>query len=390
MSGIPFPAKFKAVITDLLGITAKGQATMANSLPVALASNQSALPVTDNSGSLTTDTAQLPGSLGQANMAGSVSVAIASNQSAVPIADGGSSITVDNTSLGAPADAAVTNPASSASIPASLKGLLDGLGDKTMNFSSGGAGNTLIERVGGINSFTQSIDDNLGGSTDVAVTNGANGSLIAQTKNISAVVEDILTATNGTQTATEAVQAVLEDARNRQPAGDSLSTVRAASGATLRYNATNADGVAVDPVLATKNSNVINTATAGATGNFGFAYWSGGPSDDVHYFIPMRNYNRLTFVLTNNLDRTVDVTVYGYIQRDGTTTQHEAILATAYSGISGGASLIVGTETAETGGSADYKQIRSLCKWDYIGLKVEVVSSAPTSGDVQLLVSRDL
>ncbi|MBE2197479.1 MAG: hypothetical protein IAE79_02640, partial [Anaerolinea sp.] len=37
-------------IVDLLGITSKGQATMANSLPIAIASNQSAVPV---SGGLT-------------------------------------------------------------------------------------------------------------------------------------------------------------------------------------------------------------------------------------------------------------------------------------------------------------------------------------------------
>lgn len=43
-----------------------------------------AQPITDNSGSLTIDSPQLPSSLGQANMAGSISVTIASNQSNVP------------------------------------------------------------------------------------------------------------------------------------------------------------------------------------------------------------------------------------------------------------------------------------------------------------------
>jgi hypothetical protein len=42
-------------ISNLVGITAKGQATMANSLPIVVASNQSAIPVADNSGSLTVD-----------------------------------------------------------------------------------------------------------------------------------------------------------------------------------------------------------------------------------------------------------------------------------------------------------------------------------------------
>ncbi len=42
-------------IRNLLGVLTKGQATKANSLPVALASDQDALPVTDNGGSLTVD-----------------------------------------------------------------------------------------------------------------------------------------------------------------------------------------------------------------------------------------------------------------------------------------------------------------------------------------------
>lgn len=42
-------------ISDLVGITSKGQATMANSLPVAIASNQSAVSVADGGGSLTVD-----------------------------------------------------------------------------------------------------------------------------------------------------------------------------------------------------------------------------------------------------------------------------------------------------------------------------------------------
>lgn len=59
-------------IRDLLGITADGQATMAASLPVAIASDQSAVKVADGGGSLTVD--------------GSVAVT-----------DGGGSLTVDGT-----------------------------------------------------------------------------------------------------------------------------------------------------------------------------------------------------------------------------------------------------------------------------------------------------
>ncbi len=85
-----------------------GQKAMAASLPVAVASDQSAIPVTDNGGSLTVDApvgtpafvrlsdgaATL---IGQKAMAASLPVVIASDQSAVTVADGGGSLTVDGT-----------------------------------------------------------------------------------------------------------------------------------------------------------------------------------------------------------------------------------------------------------------------------------------------------
>lgn len=77
--------------------TVIGQTTKAASLSVALASNQDALPVTDNGGSLTVDgtvsvsgtvatsATQLPSGLGQTTMNAALPVAIASDQSAVPV-----------------------------------------------------------------------------------------------------------------------------------------------------------------------------------------------------------------------------------------------------------------------------------------------------------------
>lgn len=86
-------------------INTLGQKTSANSTPVVLASDQSAIPITDNSGSLTVDSAQLPAALvgarldvnngawlgstaptvGQKTMANSVPTVIASDQSALPV-----------------------------------------------------------------------------------------------------------------------------------------------------------------------------------------------------------------------------------------------------------------------------------------------------------------
>ncbi len=81
-------------LRDAAGNERGANVTAANALKVDASS--AAVPVTDNSGSLTIDTAQLPSSLGQTNMAGSVSVALASNQSALPITDNSGSLTVDN------------------------------------------------------------------------------------------------------------------------------------------------------------------------------------------------------------------------------------------------------------------------------------------------------
>ena len=89
-----------------------GQATMANSEPVVIASNQTAVPVTASAGtnlntsalaletggnlaSVKTNTDKIP-VLGQAVMASSTPVAIASNQTAIPVTDNSGSLTVDN------------------------------------------------------------------------------------------------------------------------------------------------------------------------------------------------------------------------------------------------------------------------------------------------------
>lgn len=67
-------------------IPASGQAVMAGSLPVVIASDQ-VMPLPTGAATeatLAAASAKLPAALGQTNMAGSMSVAIASNQSAVP------------------------------------------------------------------------------------------------------------------------------------------------------------------------------------------------------------------------------------------------------------------------------------------------------------------
>jgi hypothetical protein len=94
-------------IGDITGIV--GQTTMANSLPVAIASNQTAIPITDNAGSITVDgtvtigTALPAGTnnIGDVDVLTLPSVTLASQanpfSTAIPVSDNGGSITVDGT-----------------------------------------------------------------------------------------------------------------------------------------------------------------------------------------------------------------------------------------------------------------------------------------------------
>ena len=94
-------------IGDITGIV--GQNTMANSLPVAIASDQTGVPITDNGGSLTVDgtvaigTALPAGTnnIGDVDVLTLPSITLASQanpfSTAIPVSDNGGSITVDGT-----------------------------------------------------------------------------------------------------------------------------------------------------------------------------------------------------------------------------------------------------------------------------------------------------
>lgn len=101
-------AKVAICDTDAVTISAlpnEGQQTMANSVSVALASNQSALPVTDNSGSLTVDNAgTFPVQAAQSgtwtvqpgNTANTTAWLVTGTGGTFPVTDSGGSLTVDN------------------------------------------------------------------------------------------------------------------------------------------------------------------------------------------------------------------------------------------------------------------------------------------------------
>lgn len=113
---LPTGAATEATLATLLTeatftarVPVNGQALMAASIPVVIASNQSAIPITDNAGSITIDTTQLPAALvgarldtnigawlgsttptvGQKAMTASIPVTFASDQSALPVTQSG-------------------------------------------------------------------------------------------------------------------------------------------------------------------------------------------------------------------------------------------------------------------------------------------------------------
>lgn len=109
-----------------------GQGTLASGIPVSIASNQTAIPVTDNSGSLTVDAASWPlptgastestlvtllsgttftsriNTQGQKTMSGSTPVVLASDQTVIPVSDNNGSITVDASSWPLPTGASTS------------------------------------------------------------------------------------------------------------------------------------------------------------------------------------------------------------------------------------------------------------------------------------------
>jgi hypothetical protein len=73
-----------------------GQTTMANSAPVVIASNQTAVPISDNSGSITVDGSVTVSGTVTAN-AGTGTMNVSVQNASIPVTDNGSSLTVDGT-----------------------------------------------------------------------------------------------------------------------------------------------------------------------------------------------------------------------------------------------------------------------------------------------------
>src|SRR5580765_2752825 len=140
--------------TDL----AFGQATKANSLPVTLASNEDALPVTDNAGSLTVDSPQLPAALAAG---GGLKIEGVAGGVVVPVSDGGGSLTVDGSvSVSGAVDSELTTADVDTGAGTDTRAVVGIVGT-----ASGGG--QLIP-----GSSTDGLLVNLGANNDVTVTSG--------------------------------------------------------------------------------------------------------------------------------------------------------------------------------------------------------------------------
>jgi hypothetical protein len=193
-----------------------GRAAAASSRPVALstedlaalgATNETA-PASDTATSgingrqqriaqnITTMSAKLPAALGQTTMAASMSVAIASNQSAVPISDNSGTITVD-APVATPVfvrlsdgSAAVT-PLVGAQLPSSL-GIKTAANSLSVTLASDG---TLPLPSGASTAANQStLNTAIGSSSSAVVANGASGDIAGYLRTIKDAATDTTTA----------------------------------------------------------------------------------------------------------------------------------------------------------------------------------------------------
>lgn len=137
-----------AAIGDISGIV--GQATMANSVPVVIASNQSAVPVSQSTTPWVSNITQVNGStlaLGQATMVNSLPVAIASNQSSIPAninQIGGSSLALGQTVMASSVPVTLASNQSALTVAqataASLNATVVGTGTFAVQAASVGTG----------------------------------------------------------------------------------------------------------------------------------------------------------------------------------------------------------------------------------------------------------
>jgi len=138
---------------------ALGQTTMSASMPITIASNQTALPITDNGGSLTVDGTV---ELGATTLSAleSITVQNGTGASAVNIQDGGNSITVDGT-VSVSGSVAVTGPLTDTQLratPVPISGTVTAAEDK--NYGTVGA--NTIRSAAQIGNATGAADYNSG------------------------------------------------------------------------------------------------------------------------------------------------------------------------------------------------------------------------------------
>lgn len=184
----------------------------------------------------------------------------------------------------------------------------------------------------------------------------------------------------------ESIQGVLVGAKGRQAPASALSVIRATTAETALYGSASVGGHSTNPVLYRKNSDVVDGAATAIAADFGFARFVSS-ADDIFYFLPTRQYRRLMIALTNLLNVSLNVSLFGILARDSSVAQVAVLLASTVT-VAVNNSAIFGMNSKATGASGDLYAIPNIGDWDYIALKCEAVANAG-SGSVQMLVNRD-
>jgi hypothetical protein len=170
-----------------------GQAPMTGSTPVVIATNQSAIPITDNNGSLTVD-----GTIAFSNTG--LTVNNASGASAVNVQDGGNSLTVDGTVAFSNTGITVNNAAGAAAVNVQDGGnslTVDG----TIAFSNTGltvnnaAGASAVNIQDGGNSITVDGSVSVSNFPAVQAISGNQSALSATTWNSGTTINSAATVT---------------------------------------------------------------------------------------------------------------------------------------------------------------------------------------------------
>lgn len=401
---------------------ALGQTTMANSFPVTLSSNQSALPITDNAGSLTVDSPQLPASLGQKAKAAAFAVTLSSDEDVVttqgdlrtgsdrgiaPLVvryDAGTIALMDDGEYGpfvADEKGRVRMRAAMVDqLPAAL-GQMNKAGSVSMTLASDEDALPVTDNGGAL-----SVDDNAGSLTvdspQLPATLGqkamaASAAVVVASDQtpvaVKTAIEDNVVGdtwlmpqggiyeANPVNASADGVDEVDDGDMAQMRATARRAQVTAPDGRRVYVNASTID----EAGDLTMNTNPIGDWGPPDTASFGFASYVTGAT--LYIRIPMLNWDDVSIVIHNGLDVALTAAIQSNLVGNLTgDADAEIVLDTA--AISAGTSLLYSSRAGGAGVGSNVRSVPALAgPRSYIVVKLTVASNAG-SGSVVLAVAR--